>query len=112
MNNEFKLNNNIEFIDEETKIEYEKYLEKINDYNRKVSAGEKPDFDLSEMLNEFNKKFDVDGFLDKEVVYYDVDGLLKSINDSLNEEYRNSESDLAIDKINSRIKELDEKIDN
>lgn len=37
---EFKINNNISFEDEETKIEYQKYLDEINEYNRKVANGE------------------------------------------------------------------------
>jgi len=45
MNKEFEIKNNMTFEDEETKIEYQKYLDKINEYNRKVQNGEKPDFD-------------------------------------------------------------------
>lgn len=55
MNNEFKINNNIVFEDEETKIEYQKYLDEINEYNRKVANGEKPDVDLSEITSKFKK---------------------------------------------------------
>ena len=55
MNNEFKINNNIVFEDEETKIEYQKYLDEINEYNRKVANGEKTDVDLSEITSKFKK---------------------------------------------------------
>ena len=42
----FKINNDILFEDEETKIEYQKYLDEVNEYNRKIATGEKLDKDL------------------------------------------------------------------
>ena len=56
---EFKINNNISFEDEETKIEYQKYLDEINEYNRKIANGETPEKDLSEIADEYKSKFKV-----------------------------------------------------
>lgn len=51
-----KLNaNNIKFEDDETKIEYQKYLDEVNEYNRKIVNGETPDKDLSTIIDEFKK---------------------------------------------------------
>ena len=52
---EFKINNNISFEDEETTIEYQKYLDEINEYNRKVANGETLEKDLSLLLKNLNK---------------------------------------------------------
>ncbi len=53
-----KLNaNNIKFEDDETKIEYQKYLDEVNEYNRKIANGETPDKDLSTITDEFKQKF-------------------------------------------------------
>ena len=55
---DLKLNaNNIKFEDDETKIEYQKYLDEVNEYNRKIANGETPDKDLSTITDEFKQKF-------------------------------------------------------
>lgn len=61
MDNEFKINNNISFEDEETKIEYQKYLDEVNEYNRKVANGERTEKDLSTITSEFKDKFLING---------------------------------------------------
>ena len=60
INNEFKINSNISFVDEKSKIEYQKYLDEVNEYNRKIATGEKLDKDLSAIMDEFKKKFSVE----------------------------------------------------
>lgn len=53
-----KLNsNNIKFEDDETKIEYQKYLDEVNEYNRKIVNRETLDKDLSTIIDEFKQKF-------------------------------------------------------
>lgn len=108
MNKEFELKNNITFEDEETKVEYQKYLDKINEYNRKVANGEKTEYDLSEILTEFNEKFKVEGYDTKQLELYDINKLLDKINNSLDPQYSSVNSEEAMEKINSRIKELEE----
>lgn len=108
MNKEFEIKNNMTFEDEETKIEYQKYLDKINEYNRKVQNGEKPDFDLSEVLKEFNEKFEFEGYEPKQLESYDIDKLLERINNSLDSKYSSDNAEETLEKIDARIKELEE----
>lgn len=55
--NEFKINNNIIFVDEKTKAEYQKYLDEVNEYNRKIANGETPEKDLTAITDKFKQKF-------------------------------------------------------
>ena len=104
---EFKIKN-FEFDDEETKIEFQKYLDKVNEYNKKVANGEKPDKDLSEIVGEFGKKFELDGYEQKEIdTTFDVEGLINKINNYLGVD--SSDTDVMLENIDSRIKELEEK---
>ena len=56
MNKEFKINDNIQFDSEETKVEFQKYLDEINDYNRKIQNGEDPGVNQADLLNKYRKK--------------------------------------------------------
>lgn len=72
INNEFKINSNISFEDEKAKIEYQKYLDEINEYNRKIANGETPEKDLSAITDKFKQKFVVNHKSDNnEVELYD-----------------------------------------
>lgn len=83
INNEFKINNNISFEDEGAKKEYQKYLDEINEYNRKVASGEKPEKDLSAITDEFKQKFVVNHKLDNyEVKSYDENKKISQDNDA------------------------------
>lgn len=68
MDNEFKINNNISFENEETKAEYQKYLDEINEYNRKIANGEIPEKDLSAITDKFKQKFILNHKLDNNKV--------------------------------------------
>lgn len=110
---EFKIKKNIEFEDEETKIEFQKYLDKVNEYNKKVANGEKPDKDLSEIVSEFGKKFELDGYEQKEIdTTFDVEGLINKINNYLGVDSSSSDTDVMLENINSRIKELEDEENN
>lgn len=108
MNKEFEIKNNMTFEDEETKIEYQKYLDKINEYNRKIQNGEKPDFDLAEVLKEFNEKLEFEGYEPKQLDSYDIDKLVERINNSLDSKYSSDNAEETLEKIDARIKELEE----
>lgn len=72
INNEFSINSNVSFEDEKTKIEYQKYLDEINEYNRKIANGETPEKDLTEITDKFKQKFVVNHKSDNdEVELYD-----------------------------------------
>lgn len=108
MNKEFEVKNNITFVDKETKMEYQRYLDKINEYNRKVEKGEKPDADLAETLTEFNEKFKIEKNDTNQLESYDVNKLLDKINNSLDPQYSEINAEDALEKIESKIKELEE----
>lgn len=108
MSKEFEIKNNMTFEDEETKIEYQKYLDKINEYNLKIEKGEKPDFDLSEILTEFNEKFKFEGNDTKQLENYDINNLLEKINNNLEPQYCKISSEEALKKINARINKLED----
>ena len=99
MNDEFKIKNNIQFEDEETRIEYQKYLDEINEYNRKIKNGEETDANLADLLNKYREKF-----YDEE-----LENKMKKIdNQKENINFENNETDELLNKINQRISELDE----
>lgn len=114
MNNEFKINNNIVFEDEETKVEYQKYLDEINEYNRKVANGEKPETDLSEIMSKFKEKFNVEGAENTHVENKNLDELMEKLNQSLDSNYTNTDLtiDEQIENIDKRIEELNKLEDN
>lgn len=114
MNNEFKINNNIVFENEETKVEYQKYLDEINEYNRKVANGEKPESDLSEIMSKFKEKFNVDGVENTHVEDNNLDKLMEKLNRSLDSNYTNTDLpiDEQIENIDKRIEELNKLEDN
>jgi len=109
MNNEFKINNNIVFEDEETKVEYQKYLDEINEYNRKVANGEKPESDLSEIMSKFKEKFDVEGAENKKIESYDINGLINKIDNglkSMDSSYDPQNIDKTMENIDKRLEQL------
>lgn len=110
---EFKINNNVSFEDEETKIEYQKYLDKINEYNKKIANGETPEKDLSSIMDEFKGKFIVRPQNGEPQVKStnDLDDLIKKIDDKLNIHSENKSIDEQIKDIDDRIADL-EKIEN
>ena len=110
---EFKINNNIEFEDEETKIEYQKYLDEINEYNRKIANGEKPEKDLSAITEEFKQKFNVSGSETTSIEDKNLDELIEKLNKSLDSKYTdtNLSFEEQIDNIDKRIEELNNEED-
>lgn len=99
MNKEFKINNNIVFEDEETKIEFQKYLDEVNEYNRKIQNGEEPGVNPADLLNKYREKF-----YDEE-----LENKMKELDDKKNNfKFENNETDELLNKINQRISELDE----
>lgn len=114
MNNEFKINNNIVFKDEETKVEYQKYLDEINEYNRKVANGEKPESDLSEIMSKFKEKFNVECAENNHIEDKKFDELMGKLNQSLDSNYTNTDLpiDEQIENIDKRIEELNKLEDN
>lgn len=111
---EFKINNNIEFEDEETKIEYQKYLDEINEYNRKIANGEKPEKDLSAITEEFKQKFNVSGSETNSIEDKNFNELIEKLNKSLDSKYTNTNLSFEeqIDNIDKRIEELNNLEDN
>ena len=110
---EFKINNNISFEDEETKIEYQKYLDEINEYNRKVANGETLEKDLSTITEEFKQKFNVNGSEINPVEDKNLDELIEKLNKSLDSKYTNTNLsiDEQIENIDKRIEELNKQED-
>lgn len=108
MSNEFKINDNIEFDSEYTKRKFQKYLDEINEYNRKVANGEKPEVDLSEMMNKFKEKFDVEGVKTSPVEDNKLDELIEEIKKNLGNGYTNKELtiDERVESIDRGIEEL------
>lgn len=102
----FEINSNITFKDEETKKEYQKYLDEINEYNIKIANGEKPEKDLSEIMNKFKETFHVDGAETTHVEDKNLDELVEKLNKSLDSNYTNT--DLPIDE---QIKNIDKRIE-
>lgn len=109
----FKINNNISFEDEETKIEYQKYLDDVNEYNRKVANGETPKKDLSTITEEFKQKFNVNGSGTTPVEDKNLNELIEKINKSLDSNYTNTNLsiDEQIENIDKRIEELNKQED-
>lgn len=99
MNDEFKIKNNIQFEDEETRIEFQKYLDEINEYNRKIQNGEETDVNPADLLNKYREKF-----YDEE-----LENKMKKIdNQKENFNFEDNETNELLNKINQRISELDE----
>lgn len=113
INNEFSINSNVSFEDEETKIEYQKYLDEVNEYNRKVANGETPEKDLSTITEEFKLKFNVNGSGTTPVEDKNLDELIEKINKSLDSNYTNTNVsiDEQIENIDKRIEELNKQED-
>lgn len=100
MNKELKINNNVVFEDEETKVEFQKYLDEINEYNRKIQNGEDPGVNPADLLNKYREKF-----CDEE-----LENKMKELDDKKNNfKFENNEIDELINKIDAKIAELDEK---
>lgn len=113
-NEEFRINDNITFEDEETKIEYQKYLDEINEYNRKIANGEIPEKDLSEIADEYKSKFKVNNKINSTYNTNNTindkdkfDELVKKLNDNLKTS-ETSNLDEQIGQINNRISELEQ----
>ena len=95
INDEFNINSNISFEDEKTKIEYQKYLDEINEYNRKIANGETPEKDLSDITDKFKQKFVVNHKSDNnEVELYDEFKNWVKKNDNDNNVYFTCHSDI------------------
>ena len=95
INDEFNINSNISFEDEKTKIEYQKYLDEINEYNRKIANGETPEKDLSAITDKFKQKFVVNHKSDNnEVELYDEFKNWVKKNDNDNNVYFTCHSDI------------------
>lgn len=110
MNEEFKINKNISFKDEETKKAYLEFLNEVNEYNKKVANGERPEHDISYYSDKFEKTFEID---DKENIHYENDNskkleeLLDSIDKKLGIKDDDSNIDNLIEKIDNRIAMLE-----
>lgn len=98
MNKEFKINDNIQFDGEDTKAKFQKYLDKINEYNKKIQNGEETDINPEDLLNEYRKTF-YDEELENKMNEIDIKGE--------NFKPNNKEMNELIDKINKKISELD-----
>ena len=104
-----KLNaNNIKFEDDETKIEYQKYLDEVNEYNRKIANGETPDKDLSTITDEFKQKFVIEEKNNFETNNYMLNELIEKLDQNINS---NLSYDKQIQNINKRIEELNNEED-
>ena len=90
INDEFNINSNISFEDEKTKIEYQKYLDEINEYNRKIANGETLEKDLSTITEEFKQKFNVNGSETNPVEDKNLDELIEKLNKILDSKYTNT----------------------
>lgn len=97
-NKEFKINDNVQFDSEETKEQLQKYFDVVNEYNREIQNGEDPGISMDELLNKYRE------------IFYDekLENKIKDI-DSTKEKFNNSDINELLIKINSKIKELDEK---
>ena len=113
INDEFNINSNISFEDEKTKIEYQKYLDEINEYNRKIANGETLEKDLSTITEEFKQKFNVNGSETNPVEDKNLDELIEKLNKSLDSKYTNTNlsTDEQIENIDKRIEELNRQED-
>ena len=100
IDSEFKINNNISFEDEETKIEYQKYLDEVNEYNRKVANGETPEKDLSTIISEFKDKFVINGNEGESQI---EDNKLNSLIEKFN---KNLDNGIGLNDINEKTEEL------
>lgn len=99
MNKEFKINDNIQFDSEETKVEFQKYLDEINEYNRKIKNGEEPGVNPADLLNKYREKF-----YDKE-----LENKMKELDDKKNNfKFENNEMDELKNKLDAKLKELEE----
>jgi len=99
MNKELKINNNVVFEDEETKVEFQKYLDEINEYNRKIQNGEDPDVNPADLLNKYREKF-----YDEE-----EENKMKELDEQKNNfKFKNNEINELNNKLNDKIKELEE----
>ena len=99
MNKELKINNNVVFEDEETKVEFQKYLDEINEYNRKIQNGEDPDVNPADLLNKYREKF-----YDEE-----LENKMKELDEQKNIfKFENNEIDELKNKLDAKLKELEE----
>ena len=99
MNDELKVNDNIQFNSEETQQEFSNYIDEINEYNRKIKNGEETDVNPGDLLNKYREKF-YDEELENKMKEFD--------NQKENFKFENNETDELSDKIDQRISELDE----
>ena len=87
-----KINDNISFENDETKREYQKYLDEINDYNEKIARGENPNVDITELTKKFKEKFKLLDNNNNEIVSelktpsidFNSDDLINKIDESIN----------------------------
>lgn len=85
-------NNHITFDNEETKNEYQKYLDEINEYNEKIAHGENPNTDINELTRKFKEKFvlqdndnnEINIEVNAPVIKFDDEKLIKEVDDSIN----------------------------
>lgn len=105
---EFKINNSFVFKDDETKVEYQKYLDEVNEYNRKIANGETPDKDLSTITDEFKQKFIIEEKNDSEINNDMLDELKEKLDQTINSNLSYEEQ---IQNINKRIEELNNEED-
>ena len=99
MNDELKVNDNIQFNSEETQQEFSNYIDEINEYNRKIKNGEETDVNPGDLLNKYREKF-----YDEE-----LENKMKKIdNQKENFKFENNETDEMLNKIDQKILELDE----
>lgn len=98
MNNEFKINDNIQFDKEEVKVELKKYLDEVNEYNRKIQNDEETDVSIDDLLNKYRETF-----YDEEL----ENKLQDTLNKNGNFKFDKNDIDQLVIKINNRIKELE-----
>ena len=131
MSKEFKVDKNINFKDEETKKAYLKFLNEINEYNKKRANGEITEKDFSYFLNKFKEKFKLKeetegdfktadsetinnaGLENKETENTELDNLIQQMDKEIakleNNKYENFDIDSIIKRVNDEINIIEKK---
>ena len=109
MSKEFKVDKDINFKDEETKRAYLKFLNEINEYNKKRANGEITEQDFSCFLNKFKEKFKLEEETEGDFKTADSETIKKLLNNAglENKETENTELDNLIQQMDKEIAKLE-----
>ena len=109
MSKEFKVDKNINFKDEEAKKAYLKFLNEINEYNKKRANGEITEKDFSYFLNKFKEKFKLKEETEGDFKTADSETIKKLLNNAglENKETENTELDNLIQQMDKEIAKLE-----